>query len=166
MKSSLINAKHLHIHLPPLSIGVPWPTLTASPEPAETPANRFHLSEDGITVTDHRTGLMWQAQESSDRMNFADAEKHCAELRLGGFDDWRLPDLEELESIRDLSCHEPCLDTSVFKSNSSWVWSRTPTAWSPDCAWFVNFLNGHVDHYHRYNHAFVRAVRRVSLAGQ
>ena len=39
-------------------------------------------------------------------------------------------------------------------------------AWSPDYAWIVNFNNGNVNNNHRDNNAFVRAVRRVSPAGE
>ncbi|HET6805648.1 MAG TPA: DUF1566 domain-containing protein [Frateuria sp.] len=127
---------------------------------------RFELSADGATVTDHKTGLQWAAEESPKQLDFEAAEQHCASLRLGGFDDWRLPDLEELESIRDLSRHNPCIDTAFFKSNANWVWSRTPTAWSSGCAWFVLFNSGHVHDCSRHDRAFVRAVRRVSPAGQ
>ncbi|MCP1375994.1 DUF1566 domain-containing protein [Dyella lutea] len=166
MKPSLISAKHLHIHLPPMSIAMPWPTPGSAPEPVDEPAHRFQLSNDGTTVIDHRTGLMWAAEESGARMDFASAETYCSELRLGGFDDWRLPDLPELEGIRDLTRHEPCIDTSVFKSNSTWVWSRTPTAWSSGYAWLVDFDYGHVYYLHRNYTAFVRAVRRVAPASQ
>ena len=39
-------------------------------------------------------------------------------------------------------------------------------AWSSGCAWIVNFNNGNVNNNNRNNRAFVRAVRRVSPAGQ
>ena len=171
MNSPAIRIKHVHLHLPPISLGsaallasmgMPRPT----PEPVATPTARFELAADGATVIDHRTGLMWTQEESPKRLTFADAKSYCTELRASGFTDWRLPDLEELESIRDLTRHKPCLDTSVFKSNSSWVWSRTPTAWSPDYAWFVYFYDGDVGDNRRDSDAFVRAVRRVSPAGQ
>ena len=172
MKPSLINVKHLHIHLPQFP-PIPSAELLANPIPAhlgeamaEAPIARFELSANGATVIDHRTVLMWTQEESPKRLTFAEAESHCTELRTGGFTDWRLPDLEELESIRDITRHKPCLDTSVFKSNSSWVWSRTPTAWSPDFAWVVGFYDGYVYGSHRDDGAFVRAVRRVSPAGQ
>jgi hypothetical protein len=128
-------------------------------------AERFELRPDGTTV-DHKTGLQWATEESPKQLNFEEAEKHCAALRLGGFDDWRLPDLEELESIRDLGRHNPCIDPKFFKSNANWVWSRTPTAWSSGCAWVVYFYYGNVNYDDRYGRAFVRAVRRVSPAGQ
>ncbi|HET6805645.1 MAG TPA: reverse transcriptase domain-containing protein [Frateuria sp.] len=39
-------------------------------------------------------------------------------------------------------------------------------AWSSGCAWIVNFNNGNVNNNNRNNRAFVRAVRRVSPAGE
>ncbi|HET6807230.1 MAG TPA: DUF1566 domain-containing protein [Frateuria sp.] len=164
-----IRIQHLSIHLAEsgtLLDAIPGISVTTGDPTNAARAPRFSSSKDDTVITDHKTGLQWAAEESAERMTFAAAEKHFAALRLGGFDDWRLPDLEELESIRDLTRHEPCIDTGYFKSNSGWVWSRTPCAWSSDCAWIVSFYNGLVHGLRRSGSAFVRAVRRVSPAGQ
>ncbi len=126
---------------------------------------QFELSEDGLAVIDHVRGLMWAADELP-RADYDGAEKAVTACRLGGFTDWRLPELDELESIRDITRHEPCLDTSIFKSNSGWVWTKTPCAWSPGRVWVVDFHGGDVDSYYRYYQAFVRPVRSVLPAGQ
>jgi hypothetical protein len=162
----IFNIQHLHIHpgtLVSTAFGEP---IAGSVEDTAAKASRFSLSADGLIVTDHKTDLQWAAKESATRMDFEAAEKHCAALRLGGFNDWRLPDLEELESIRDLTRYAPCIDTAFFTSNNDWVWSRTPCAWSSDLAWIVDFGSGGVGDGGRLGGAFVRAVRRVSPAGQ
>lgn len=124
------------------------------------------LAKDGQIVIDHQTGLMWAANESAERMDFATAEKYCKELKLGTYSDWRLPELHELESIREIACHNPCINTDFFKSYAHWVWTSTPCAWSSDRAWIVHFYYGAVYDGLRSDRAFVRAVRRVSPAGQ
>jgi hypothetical protein len=73
-------------------------------------ANRFTDHGDG-TVTDNCTGLMWQKESSdvnddgnidtSDSLNWCDALAHCAHLTFAGHDDWRLPNVRELQSIVD-----------------------------------------------------------------
>jgi hypothetical protein len=44
-------------------------------------------------------GRAWALETSSEAAPWAEAEEHCATLEAGGFDDWRLPSLFELESL-------------------------------------------------------------------
>ena len=95
-------------------------------------------------------------------VDYATAEKACAALGDG----WRLPSRMELESILDLTRHDPAVDTARFPdTKSTWYWTGTPCAWSSGSAWVVHFLNGYAYNYDRSNRACVRAVRAVS-AGQ
>lgn len=102
---------------------------------------------------------------NGERMAYAQAEAACAALGEG----WRLPTRAELESIIDLSRHDPAIDTDRFPDTQSGAyWTSTPCAWAPSCAWVVGFYNGYVDFSHRgYSNAFVRAVRSAaSPAGE
>ena len=112
-------------------------------------------------VRDNSTGLEWQAAPFDKRMSWADAEKACKALRLGGHDDWRMPSLQELESIRDLSRVNPAIDTDAFPNTpNEWFWTSTPCADSPkDTAWVVSFGNGGSDILNRGYSYRVRAVR-------
>lgn len=58
---------------------------------------------DGTVVIDKNTKLMWQKAHNEPRLNYADAETACANLELGGFSDWRLPDIKEAFSIANFS---------------------------------------------------------------
>ena len=52
---------------------------------------------DGLTVTDHATGIMWQ-RGGCDLTTIRNAQKYVEELnrqRFAGFADWRLPTMEE-----------------------------------------------------------------------
>lgn len=93
------------------------------------------------------------------RVNHAKAEKACAALGAG----WRLPTRPELESILDLTRHDPAIDTVRFRhTKSGCYWTSTPYARSSDCAWIVSFDSGYSSYGRRgYSDAFVRAVRSV-----
>jgi len=79
------------------------------------------------TVTDEVTGLMWQQEFS--QVSFADAPATAEAADTGGYDDWRVPTIEKLWSLIDLTGNEgtgqptdleapddavPFLDTDVF----------------------------------------------------
>jgi hypothetical protein len=70
--------------------------------PTQAPSDT--LSPDGLTVHDNNTGLMWSKDDSGKGMNWQDAlawvQKKNAEKFLG-HDDWRLPNVKELQSIVD-----------------------------------------------------------------
>lgn len=52
-------------------------------------------------VTDNITKLQWQDNEATStiKVDWNTATKTCKNLNLGGYTDWRLPTIEELESI-------------------------------------------------------------------
>jgi len=62
--------------------------------------NDFVDNGDG-TITDRATGLMWMQEDSRDGMNWEDALAWAEDLELAGYDDWRLPNAKELQSIVD-----------------------------------------------------------------
>ena len=96
-------------------------------------------------------------------VDYEAAEKACAALGEG----WRLPTRMELESILDLTRHDPAIDIKRFPdTKSTWYWTSTPCAWAPGAAaWVVAFDLGSADDSLRYGRACVRAVRSVP-AGQ
>ena len=51
------------------------------------------------TWTDPSTGLLWQDPLFVERRTWDSAISACAALRLEGYDDWRLPTLDELRSL-------------------------------------------------------------------
>jgi len=63
----------------------------------------FSRDDDQQIVTDEITGLMWQ--DDSDSRSYEDtwenAMQYCQDLTLSNYDDWRLPDIDELETLQD-----------------------------------------------------------------
>lgn len=73
---------------------------------------------------------------------------------------WRLPTRFELESLLDLSRHDPAIDTEKFPdTKSAWYWTGTECAWNDTAVWVLGFHLGSVSYYLRYGDACVRAVR-------
>ncbi len=49
------------------------------------------------TVLATRTNLMWAATDNGEEISWADAKSYCENYRGGGYKDWRMPTLDELE---------------------------------------------------------------------
>jgi len=64
--------------------------------------NDFKDNGDG-TITDRATGLMWMKSDSGKAMNWQDALAYAENLEYSGYDDWRLPNAKELQSIVNYS---------------------------------------------------------------
>ena len=78
---------------------------------------------------------------------------------LCGFTDWRLPTNEELQGIL-ASSGSPRIDTTWFPNTQAWYyWSSSPYVGDVGNAWNVDFSDGLVDYYYRYDLNLVRLVR-------
>ncbi len=62
--------------------------------------NNFVDNGDG-TVTDQATGLMWQKSDDGQERDWEDALTYAENLELADYNDWRLPNAKELQSIVD-----------------------------------------------------------------
>jgi hypothetical protein len=71
-------------------------------------------------------------------VNWNQAIAYCANLRLGGYTDWRLPTIEELQGIYDVNASEKHVKGNLNLS-SKYFWSSTPAS---SKAWFFFFSNG------------------------
>ncbi|MDD4855636.1 MAG: DUF1566 domain-containing protein [Sulfuricurvum sp.] len=63
-------------------------------------ANAQIISKNGI-AKDTVTGLIWQdnSDSSTVQKNWLGAKEYCKDLRLGEYDDWRLPNIYELSTL-------------------------------------------------------------------
>jgi hypothetical protein len=116
-----------------LRMGVPWPDL------------RF--TESGDCVTDNLTGLMWTKngnipggtltwQEALDYV----ADTVNSEAGTCGHSDWRLPNVNELNSLVNAEQFNSAdwLNGQGFANvQANWYWSSSTYAYSPNHAWIV-----------------------------
>lgn len=128
--------------------------------------SEFVDKRDG-TITDTVTGRMWQKGYSMIGFPVSDWEKHlsyCENLELAGYDDWRLPNIRELETILDDTQYEPTptinaiFDAPALSISAELSSSTTCTAY-PDYVYIVNLRNSSVNFKHKDNERAVRCVR-------
>ena len=98
--------------------------------------------KNGDIVLDTTTNLEWQDNNiSSDSYtDWADANKRCEDLSLGTYDDWRLPNINELASIVERESDNSTFyyKEAILKHNDKSFWSSTSGLIAPDEAWYVN----------------------------
>ena len=135
------------------------------PEFGDTTRYLFLDNGDG-TVTDVNAGLMWQQTEVATWMTQAEALKYCETLRLGGYDDWRLPTQKEIATLLDLSYkdstwfHKEFFPNVITKPQGFYAASTT---FGATFGWGVNFQFGYDGYYaDKKNGRYpFRPVRRV-----
>jgi hypothetical protein len=79
------------------------------------------------TATEANSKLTWQ-RTFTEKKTWRDAVAYCADLSLGGFDDWRLPSRIELVSLVDFT-RLPSIDQEAFPNTANdYFWSASPTS--------------------------------------
>ena len=126
--------------------------------------------------------LMWEnvAYPEEQKMNWDDAMEYAKNLRLGGYDDWRLPTIEELKAVvqecgginvtwdkddwaakrdknRANESYQVNYEAKGFASSN--YWSSTTYAGYSGTAWDVHFGGGNQCYYSETNDFYVRCVR-------
>jgi hypothetical protein len=138
-------------------------------------ARSYTDNGDG-TITDNSTGLIWEklADDGSihdwdNTYNWDDAFLvKIATLNtapcFAGHCDWRLPNVNELQTLVNYGNVSPAVDAAFNNgvdsfTQSSVYWSSTTYQGGPDGAWDVNCFDGSVFAFSKFNISFVRAVR-------
>jgi hypothetical protein len=75
--------------------------------------NNF-VDNGNSTITDNATGLMWEQDDSGEPMDWETALAYAEASTHAGYDDWRLPNVKELQSIADYSGVFPAIDSTMF----------------------------------------------------
>lgn len=115
-------------------------------------------NRDG-TVTDQRTGLVWQKTPSAREMTWEQALAHCASLPPSKAGRWRLPNVKELRSLSDDEKSSPSVDTKLISDlRAAPYWSSTSQVNRPARAWYVDFESGLVTYEDKTTPFLVLAV--------
>jgi hypothetical protein len=145
------------------------------------PALAYQDNGDG-TITDLNTGLMWEKKVAGgssgcpiDSANLHGVDSTCTWAQatgawiaainaeggtgLAGHNDWRVPNVKELQSIVHYGLADPAIDPIFSPTTADNYWSSTTFAFNPSSAWFVIFEGGHVFIFDKNMSLRVRAVR-------
>lgn len=121
--------------------------------------NSYYIDNSDGTITDTRTGLMWMRCALGQAWDGAactgEVSRHRLDYALNismtfsTYSDWRLPTIEELESLTDPIHTNPIIDVHAFPNTPSsypnkWFWSSSPNAEAPTYALRMSFGNGEV----------------------
>jgi hypothetical protein len=106
---------------------------------------------------------MWQSYTSDIDFTWEQAFSYVNSLNssgLCGYHDWRLPSVNELQSIIDYST-TPSIDVSFFSNaKSDYYWTSTSYAVDLDYAWSINFYNRLQTSRYKNNYSYIRLVRK------
>lgn len=122
--------------------------------------HRFYRSSKNV-VFDGKSKLLWADDLSSKRIikNYTTAKMYCKKLVLAGFNDWRLPKVEELLSITDLYELKPASKKAFKNVANKFYWTDTNKFKNKTLIWVVGFSNGN-SRWSKTNREYnVRCVR-------
>ena len=111
---------------------------------------------------DDKTGLVWQDNQAvaQNEMMQDEAIVYCQQLKLDGFEDWRLPTLKEFYTIVDLTKDRPALKNGFEIRNDERFWTATLFVKNPEKeAWRLSMSYGEAEPYKKGRTYRVRCVR-------
>jgi len=144
----------------------------------KTAANSRYVTNSNGTFTDQLTGLTWmrclvgKTWDSSTSSCTGTADKYFWQSALtmvesvndengnhalhkfAGEDKWRMPNIKELVSLKEVACHSPAVSTKVFGDSmnfevgdlAAYIWSATSAGNGESIMTFDTF-NGEVFQY-------------------
>ncbi|MGA3211849.1 MAG: DUF1566 domain-containing protein [Terriglobales bacterium] len=83
-------------------------------------------AESADIFADHSSGLVWASRDNGEDVDWNDANTYCQALKLGGYSDWRLPNIDELQKMYDPkpNAHGFSVKGNIALSGG-WCWSTT-----------------------------------------
>ncbi len=155
----------------------------------------FTVSDDGLIVFDNNTGLMWERHlnwrwekttppigdwRPQDVFAYKDGEprrrpyhegvQYCKSLELGGYDDWRMPNMKEGHTIAHFASARPTIHIKYFKDTDpglpgygdrgkGGIWAGPIGPDHNNSGWHLGFIDGHMMGYPRTGYKTTRCVR-------
>lgn len=115
-------------------------------------------------IIDAATGMMWQRYPSTKFMEAREAREHVSQLNLSrwsGYDDWRLPTLDEAMAAMEKMVDKDFFLNPLFIDPSPWILTADQHEGQ---TWLVNYKLGICSLGHAVTGVCVRAVRNYSAS--
>lgn len=95
-------------------------------------------------VYDTTTSLLWQdASINKDAsVTFKEATNYCKFLKIDKYSHFRLPTLQELQTLVNYEKYKPAILDGFKYVTSTTYWTTTPFADADDSVWTINFEKG------------------------
>lgn len=110
------------------------------------PQSIFVKSDDSEVVTDTVTQLMWENRTTTQAsVNWTSALAYCNSLVHGGYTDWRLPNINEFQTLYDFTKFNPAANDAfdTFANQAGYYyWSSTSVPGNSSAALLGGFSNG------------------------
>ncbi|MBF0102482.1 MAG: DUF1566 domain-containing protein [Desulfobacterales bacterium] len=98
----------------------------------------FIINNDG-TVSDTEIGLMWEQSDNIQPTTWINASNIAKESTFAGYDDWRLPNMEEFSRLFEMGKPCPSVKSSFTNRNIKCYWSSDKSAQYPAKAYYSCF---------------------------
>jgi hypothetical protein len=161
----------------------------------------YSISDDELVIVDNNTGLMWERHlnwrwtetvppkgkwRPQDAFEYKDGEprrrpyhegvQYCKGLELGGYDDWRMPNVKEVHTIAHYASARPTIHIEYFKDTDAGLpgfgdrgkggaWAGPLAPDHNNSAWHIGFIDGHFMGYPRTGYKTTRCVRADNAGG-
>jgi uncharacterized protein DUF1566/curli production assembly/transport component CsgG len=113
------------------------------------------------TISDTSTGLVWQQIADDRERTWVQAIAYCRGLKLAGKNDWRLPNIDELESIVDKASKGTAINMAFFlDAKPEHYWPSTIYEGDTKGARYLNFSSGSKGWHDKTRSNYVRCVRK------
>ncbi len=121
---------------------------------ATNQTGRYFIPKTCGIVQDTFTGLVWEQTVNGTSFTWnasspvGSAQNYCATLRKGGYTDWRVPNIVELQSLVDYTIGNPgiTINTTAFPNTpSNYFWTSLSSVFPSTGAWDIRFNNGEME---------------------
>jgi hypothetical protein len=93
------------------------------------------------TWQDPSTGKIWPSSDNGSGVSWSQAGYYCRALSLGGFRDWRLPSIDELQQLVGSTANASGYRIAGPIKLTGWQWSSTPGIEKGE-GWALDFGDG------------------------
>ncbi len=122
-------------------------------------SDHFVKMGNGITI-DKYTGLSWLQAPLPDSLTWENALLMAENLSFGNYDDWRMPDIKELQSINSENFMNPSLDQNYFPGvRIGKYWASTSLPNQTSKAWYLDTRFGITTYESKTNKLLLLCVR-------